>query len=135
MKVKVCLTNGDTDFSDIVAGGFAPYLFIICLDYVLDLIYLIKENGFTLKMARSRLYPTETITDADNLALLANEPFLLHCLEQTAAGIGLPVNRNKTRCFKCGAISTLSGKPLKLVDKLIYHISNISSTESDVNIT
>ena len=34
-----------------------------------------QENGFTLKKARSRQYPTETITDADyadDIALLAN---------------------------------------------------------------
>ena len=47
-----------------------------------------KENGFTLKKARSRQYPAETITDADSaddIALLTNaltqtEP-LLHSLE------------------------------------------------------
>ena len=32
------------------------------------------------------------------------------------------------------SISTLSGKPLKLVDKFIYFDINILSTESDVNI-
>ena len=43
---------GDTDYFDIVAGVLqgdtqAPYLFIICLDYVLrTLIDKIKENGF-----------------------------------------------------------------------------------------
>ena len=31
-------------------------------------------------------------------------------------------------------MSTLSGKPLKLVDKFIYLNSNVLSTESDVNI-
>ena len=44
----------------------APYLFIICLDYVLRTsIDLIKENDLTLKKARSRLYQAETITDTD----------------------------------------------------------------------
>ena len=38
-------------------------------------------------------------------------------------------------CFRQeGAISTLSGMPLKLVDKFTYLGSNISSTESDVSI-
>ena len=38
-------------------------------------------------------------------------------------------------CFKReGAISTLSGKPIKLVDKFTYLGSSISSTERDVNI-
>ena len=39
-KVKVRSLDGDTDYFDIVAGvlqggTIAPYLFIICLDYVL----------------------------------------------------------------------------------------------------
>ena len=41
------------------------------------LIGQIKMNGFTLKKARSRQYPAETITDvdyADEIALLANTP-------------------------------------------------------------
>ena len=33
-----------------------------------------------------------------------------------------------------GVISSLNDKSLKLVDQLIYLSSNISSTESDVNI-
>ena len=38
-------------------------------------------------------------------------------------------------CFKQEeAISTLSGKLLKLRDQFKYHISNITSTESDVSI-
>ena len=40
-------------------------------------IYLIKENNFTLKKARSRQYPAETVKDADyayDLVLLANTP-------------------------------------------------------------
>ena len=47
------------------------------------------------------------------------------------------MNANKTEymCFKGeGAISTLNSRPRKLVDKFIYISSNISSTESDVNI-
>ena len=71
MKVKVCLLDGDTDFFDIVAGvlqgdTFALYLFIICLDYILQtLIDVIKENSFTLKKAKSRRYPAKTIKDSD----------------------------------------------------------------------
>ena len=47
------------------------------------------------------------------------------------------MNSNKTEfmCFKQeGAISTLSDKSLKLIDKFVYLSSSISSTESDVNI-
>ena len=71
-KVKVHSLDGDTDFFDIAAGvlqgnTLVPYLFIICLDSVLRTsIDLSRENGFTLKKARSRRYPAQTITEADN---------------------------------------------------------------------
>ena len=134
-KVKVYSPDGDTDFFDIVAGvlqgdTLAPYLFIISQDNRLQmLIDLIKENGFTLKKARSRWYSTETITDADyadDIAFLANTPTqsesLLHSLEQAAGGIGLNVNADKIEhvCFNQGDTSTLNGGSLKLVDKFTY---------------
>ena len=82
-KAIICSPYENTDFFDIVAGVFqgfksASYLFILCLDYILQTcLDLIKENGFTLKKARSRQYPAETMTDVDytdDLALLANTP-------------------------------------------------------------
>ena len=128
-KVKVRSSDGDTDYFDIVTGvlqgdTLAPYLFIICLDYVLSMsIDRIKENGFKLTKGRSRRYPGQTITDADyvdDIALLANTPAqaetLLHSLERAAAGIGFHVNAHKTEymCFNQGGdISTLNGRSLK----------------------
>ena len=53
-KVKVCLSDGDTDYFDIVAGvlqedTLAPYLFIIGLDYVRRTsVDITKDNGFKL---------------------------------------------------------------------------------------
>ena len=130
-KVKARFPDGDIDYFDIVAGvqqgdTLAPYLFIICLDYVLRTsIDKIKENGFKLTKERSRRYPAKTITDADyadDIALLANAltqaENLLHSLERAAAGIGLHVNAHKTEymCFnQTGNISTLNGSVLKLV--------------------
>ena len=82
-KVKVRSPDGDKDNFVIVAGmlqvdTLAPYLFIICLDYVLRTsIDLMKENGFKLAKERSRRYLAQTITDvdyADNIALLENTP-------------------------------------------------------------
>ena len=70
-EVKVRSPDGDTGYFDIVAGvlqgdTLAPYLFIICLDYVLRTsIDTIKENGFKLTKERSRRCPAEIITDAD----------------------------------------------------------------------
>ena len=70
-KVKVRSPDGDTEYFDIVAGVLqghmlAPYLFIICLGYVLRTsIDKIRENGFELTKKRSRRHPAKTITDAD----------------------------------------------------------------------
>ena len=101
-KVKVRSPDGDRDYFDIVAGvlqgkTLAPYLFIICLDYVLRTsINKLKENGFEPTKKRSRRYPARPITDADygdDIELLVNAPAqaetLLHSLERAAAGIGL----------------------------------------------
>ena len=70
-NVNVHSPDGDTNYFDIVAGvlqgdTLAPYLFIICLDYMLRTsIDKMKENGFKLTKERSRKYPAQTITDAD----------------------------------------------------------------------
>ena len=108
-KVKECSPDGDTEYFDIVAGvllgdTLAPYLFIICLDYVLRTsIDKIRENEFELTKKRSRRYSAKTITDADyadDIAILANTPnqaeTRLHSLERAATGIGLHVNAHKT---------------------------------------
>ena len=121
----------------------APYLFIICLDYMLRTsIDKIRENSFELTKNRSRRYPTKTITDAnyanyaDDLAILANTPnqaeTLLHSLERATAGISLHVNAHNTEymCYnQTGDISTLDGTSLKLVDKFTYLGSSVLSTE------
>ena len=125
-KLKVRSPDGDTEYFDIVAGvlkgdSLAPYLFIICLDYVhRTSIDKIKEDGVELTKKRSWRYPAKTITDAnyaDDIAILANTPnqaeTLLHGLERAAAGIGVYVNAHKTEymCFnQTGNISTLGGK-------------------------
>ena len=127
-KVKVRSPDGDTDYFDIVAGvlqgdTLAPYLFIICLDYVLRTsIDKIKENGFELTKKRRRRYLAKTITDADyakDIAILANTPAQAETLlERAAAGIGLHVKAHKTdyMCFnQTGDISTLGDSSLKQV--------------------
>ena len=125
-------------------GPASPYLFIICLDYVLrTLIDKIRENGFELTKKRSRRYPAKTITDDDytgDIALLENTPnqaeTLLHSLERAAAGIGLHVNAHKSE-YMCdnqtSDITTLDGASLKLVDKFTYLESSVSSTEKDID--
>ena len=113
-KVKVRSPDGDPDYFDIVddvlqGDTLIPYLFIICLDNVLRTsIDVMKDNGLKLAKERSRRYPVQTNTDADNadvIALLANTTTqaetLLHSLEWAATGIGLHVTADKTKymCF------------------------------------
>ena len=124
-KVKDHLPDKDTDYFDVEVGvlqrdKLAPYLLIICFDYVLiTSIDIMKDNGFKLAKERSRRYPAQTITGVDcanEKAFLANTPAqaetLLHSIERTIAGIGLHVNANKTEdiCFNQEATP-----PLKMV--------------------
>ena len=134
--MKVRSPEGDTEYFRIIAGvlqgeTLAPYLFIICLDYVLRTsIDKLRENGFELKKKRRRRYSAKTITDADyadNIALLANTPnqveTLQHSLERAAADIGFHVNAHETEymCYnQTGRISTLDRTSLKPVDKFTY---------------
>ena len=144
IKVKVCSPDGDTDYLDIVAGvlqgdTLAPYLFIICLDYVLrTMIDRIKENGLEPTKKSSRRYLAKKITDTDcddDIAILANAPVqaktLLHSLEQAAAGIGLYVNAHKTECMcfnQAGDFSMLSSSSLNRIDKYTYLGRSVLST-------
>ena len=100
----------------------------------------IRENGFKLTKKRSRRHPAKTITDTDDIAILANTrnqaETLLYSLERAAAGIGLHVNAHKTEymCYNQTVdITTLDGTPLKLVDKFTYQGSSLSSTEKDID--
>ena len=109
--------NTSTLLQEYYKGTLAPYLFIICLDYVLRTsIDKIRENGFELTKKRNGRYPAKTITDADyadDIVILANTPDqaekLLHSLERTAAGIGLYVNAHKTEymCYNQTGTSPL----------------------------
>ena len=63
--------DGDTPFFDITTGvlqgdTLAPYLFIICLDYIIRTsIDNNSQYGLTLTERKSSRYPACTITDVD----------------------------------------------------------------------
>ena len=114
-KAMVCSPDGNSGFFDFVVGvlqgySLAPFLFKICLQYVLRIpIDLTKENSLALKMVRNWRYPEETITDAncaDTQALFTNTPTpakrLLDSLKQAARGTGFDINSDQTEfiCFK-----------------------------------
>ena len=67
--------------------------------------------------------------DVDDLALLANTPNLGESLLHSRVS----ENKREFTCFKLGVIS-LVGKSLKLAHHFTYLGSNITSTESNVNI-
>ena len=84
-KVNVHSPDGDTDYFDFVAGVLqgdisGPYLFIICLNYVLRTsLDKMKDNGFKLTKERSIRYHAQTIMNADyadDIVLLDNIPAL-----------------------------------------------------------
>ena len=99
-----------------------------------------KEKIFTWKKAKSKRYSAILIIDADyvdDLVFITNTPAqtksLLHSLEQAEKGMN--TDKMEFMCFKQdGDISTLNAKLLKSVDYFTYLGSNISSTESIVNI-
>ena len=114
---------------------------IICLDYELRTSIDQIKNGLTLKRKEINDIQQMTVTDhADDLELFANTP---DKAESQLRGVEkvlrtyIYVNANKTDFiyFKLeGAITTLSCKPLKLVDQFTYIGSYISSAESNVNV-
>ena len=140
--------DGDTEFFDVLAGTlqgntFAPFLFVICIDYVLRIsVGNCNDYSLMLELARSRRFPTKKISDADcanDFALASDNSYnaqkLLHILEQSAAFIGLHFNVTKAEymCYnQDGPIETLNKTPLKKVDDFVYLGSNITSTEKDV---
>ena len=94
--------DGDTSFFDITAGALqgntlAPFIFIICLDYVLGKAIDEKlDLGFTLIQRRSRRHPAKKISDADyadDIALLTDytkgTEATLHRVENLVKVIGL----------------------------------------------
>ena len=104
-KSMVRSPDGDTEFFDVTSGvlqgdTLAPYLFVICLDYVLRKAFdANKELGLTLSKSRSRRHPAVKLTDvdyADDLAIISDNltdgTILLHQLEQATSEIGLYIN-------------------------------------------
>ena len=70
MKAMVHSPDWDTKLFHIFVGVlqwdlFAPYMFIICLEYELQTLIDQIKNVFTLKKVRRRRNTTETMTDVD----------------------------------------------------------------------
>ncbi len=110
-KVKVRSPDWNTDYSDIVANvlqgdTLAPYLFIICLDYVLRRsIDKMKDNGFKLAKERSGRYLTQTIMDTDyaeafdsiRRGKMEQILFIYSLPKETIAAIMMPYKNTKVK--------------------------------------
>ena len=90
-RALVCSPNSDTDLFDIIIGvlqgdTLVPYMFIICLDYVLwMLIDLIKEKDFTLKKDK-KLMISHKNNDGCILHRWSRASFKCTCPNQIPAG-------------------------------------------------
>ena len=104
-RAMVISPDGDTPFFKITTGDLQgdtiePFLFIICLDYVLrKSIDCNTELGFNITERKSTIYPAVNMTNADyvdNIAITTNNlrevNLLLHSIEKSAKEIGLHIN-------------------------------------------
>ena len=93
-----------------------------------------KEDKQTIS---PRIYYTDYTDDLELLtSITAQAKPLKHSLEQASTSVSLYVTAIKTEFMSFeieGAISTLSGKPIKLVEQFTYFGNNISSAESDIS--
>ena len=145
--------DGDTTFFEITTGDLqgytlAPFLFIVCLNYILKTAI---DNstllGFTLTQRTSRRYPDLHITYidySDDIAVTTNTMkdanTLLHQIEETADDIGLEINSDKTEYMRLnpnsdnGNMKSKNGNIIKQVENFKYLGSVIGSTEKDIEI-
>ena len=147
--------DGDTAFFEITTGvmqgdTLAPFLCILCLDYILKTsVDINAELGFTLTERRSRRYPATHITDidyADDIAITTNDMksanTLLHQIEVTSNEIGLSINTEKTQYMKLNqnsdsddiTINSINGKIIAKEEHFNYLGSCIGSTEKNIQI-
>ena len=151
-KSVVRTDDGDTDFINISGGvlqadTLAPFLLIICLDYVLKKVLDLNNSlRFTLIERRNNRYPAIKITDvdyADDLALVVDKTneaiILLDKIEKAAKEIGLSINTGKTKFISINqgineVIKSLNGKNIKEVSYFKYIGSYIQSPEKYINI-
>ena len=130
--------DGDTSYFEITTGvlqgdTLAPFLFIICLDYILKTA--LDNNlklGLTLTERKSRRYPTEHITDtdyADDIAVTSNylkdSNTLLLKIESAAKEIGLCINTDKTEYININQnnnmqMKSICGSVINQVEDLKY---------------
>jgi len=107
-QAVVLTPDGPTDpfatTSGVLQGDtLAPFLFVVCLDWVLRLAFPSDSDGFLVRRRNSSRHPEKRLSVlayADDLVLLSSSAAgaqrLLTKLEETAAKVGLRINTNKS---------------------------------------
>ena len=144
--------DGYTPYFEITTGvlqgdTLAPFLFIICFDYILKTsLDNNRELGFTLTERKSRRYHAEQIVDTeyDDYIAVTNNPLkdantLLLKIESAAKEIGLCINTDKTKYININQnnnmqMKIICGSLINQVEDFKYLGSYIRSTKRYVNI-
>ena len=140
-RLMVRSPDGDTAFFRDYHWGLqgdtlAPFLFILCLDYILKTsVDINAELGFTLTERRSRYYPATHITDidyADDIAITTNDiksaNTLLHQIEVTSNEIGRSINTEKTQYIKLNQNSDSDDITINSINgKIIAKVENFNN--------
>ena len=136
-KSIVRTDDGDTEFIKISGGvlqgdTLAPFLFIICLDYVLKRASD-RNNDLGFTLIDRKIYPAILITDvyySDDLAILTDKTneaiLLLHKIEHAEKEMGLSINTGKTKFISINqgtneVIKSQNGMNIKEVSNFKYH--------------
>ena len=153
-QVQILTSAGLTEPISLTCGVLqgdtcAPYLFVLCLDYVLRQA-LPKESesyGFTYEPRQSSRHPAKTLTDtdfADDIALLsqsiAGAQKMLLDVEREASIVGLKINVAKTQYIMVGdwsdhsqadCVLRVAAGTIALVDDFRYLGSWIMDSKKD----
>ena len=140
-NAKVLTPDEETEQFDTLAGvlqghTFAPFLFILVLDYVLRISLDSNNNhGLFLSSKQCSRRPAQYLTDldfADDLALIAesmkNAEALLQSLEEAAAAVGPLCNETKTEFISASSdsIHSLSGAPWPTLEPPLNKLKTLS---------
>ena len=146
--------DGDKPFFKITTGvlqgdTIAPFLFIICLDYVLiNSLKDIENIGLIITERKSGRYPATRVTDieyADDISITTNSieetNTILHQIEDISKDIDLCINVSKTEYMSLNqdssvsmSMKSLNGEAIKNVLDFKYLGSYIAFTDNDVSI-
>ena len=102
----------------------SPFLFILVIDWIMKTTTSGKKNGIQWTLLKQ----LNDLDFADDLALLSHNRNQMqektNSLENTSAGTGLRINKQKTELMRINATAstpvTIKGEPIKEVESFVY---------------